>query len=68
MEKDWVQVYLTDKGYLAEILKDMLFDNDIQAIIMNKKDSAYVSIGDVELYVKKDDAVKAKFLIEKSEN
>jgi putative signal transducing protein len=64
MEKDWVPIYSTDKEYQAHIIKDMLKENGIDSVIFNKQDSAYVTIGNVEIYVKNDFAIKAKHLIE----
>ncbi len=48
--------------YKAELLKGLLTENEINAVIINKKDSAYL-FGEVELYVTTNDAVKAKHLI-----
>ena len=68
MEKDWVNIFTTDKYYLAEIIKDLLADNDINSVIMNKKDSSYLSFGEIEIYVKAENVIKSKFLINKVEN
>jgi len=65
MEKDWIFVFSTDKEYQAHIIIDMLKDNEIDAVIINKQDSAYITIGDAEVYVKNENAVKARHLIEK---
>ena len=62
MEKDWRVVYTTNKLYQAEMVKDILSENDIEAILLNKQDSLYL-IGDIEVYVKPDDVIKAKFII-----
>ena len=59
MEKDWVKVKAFDKVYLAEIAKEVLYDNDIQSVIMNKQDGSYLTFGDIEIYVAKENAVKA---------
>ena len=64
MEKDWVAIFSTDKEYQAHIVKDMLEENGINSVIINKQDSAYITIGEAEVYVKNDNAVKAKYLIE----
>ncbi|MCK4854138.1 MAG: DUF2007 domain-containing protein, partial [Bacteroidales bacterium] len=40
MEKDWVQIYSTDKMFQAEILKQVLADHEIEAVIINKMDSS----------------------------
>ena len=63
MEQDWQVVFTTDKEYQAEMIKALLEDNEIDAFIMNKKDSFYVTIGDIEILVKRDDLIKAKWII-----
>ena len=62
MEKGWVQVYSTDKMFQAEILKQVLSDNEIEAVIINKMDSSYKAFGEIEVYVKNDHVIKAKML------
>ena len=62
MEKDWVQVYSTDKMFQAEILKQVLADHEIEAVIINKMDSSYKSFGEIEIYVKNIHVIKAKML------
>lgn len=54
MEKDWKLVYSTDQLYKAEIAKDILADSEIEAIIINKKDSSYNSFGELEVFVNKE--------------
>jgi len=34
MEKDWVQIYSTDKMFQAEIFKQVLADHKIEAVII----------------------------------
>ena len=67
MENNWVKVYSTNQLYQAEITKAVLKDHDIDTVILNKQDSAYVPIGEVELYATKDNALKASHLIQKHE-
>ena len=62
MEKDWVQVYSTDKMFQAEILKQVLSDHEIEAVIINKMDSSYKSFGEIEIYVKNVHVIRAKML------
>ncbi len=62
MEKDWIQIYSTDKMFQAEILKQVLADHEIEAVIINKMDSSYKSFGEIEIYVKNDHVIKAKML------
>ena len=62
MEKGWVQVYSTDKMFQAEILKQVLSDHEIEAVIINKMDSSYKAFGEIEVYVKNDHVIEAKML------
>ena len=62
MEKGWVQVYTTDQMFRAEIFKRVLADHEIEAVIINKMDSAYKAFGEIEVYVKNDHVIKAKML------
>ncbi|MFA6403798.1 MAG: DUF2007 domain-containing protein [Salinivirgaceae bacterium] len=62
MESNWIIIFTTGKLYLAEMAKAILEDNDIEVIVMNKQDSFYL-IGDIEVYVKPEDVIRAKFLI-----
>lgn len=51
---DWKKVYTTGIDYLAELIKQVLEDNGIEAVIMNKKDIAYL-FGAIEVMVKAED-------------
>ena len=59
MEKDWKQVFLSGELYRAEIAKELLENNGINAVILNQKDSSYTSFGNVEVYVNSTDEEKA---------
>lgn len=67
MEKDWVLAYQTGQDYKAAMLKEVLADHNIEAVIMNKKDSSY-KFGDIEVYVNRKDILRAKMLVEKFES
>ena len=45
------------------MVRQMLSDHNIQSFLVNKQDSAY-KFGDVELYVNRDDVIRAKKLIQ----
>ncbi len=49
-------------SYKAELLKGLLNENEIEAVIINKKDSAYL-FGELELYVHVDQVIKARHII-----
>ncbi len=62
MEKNWVCIYNTSTLYIAEMAKDLLHEEEIDAVIINKKDSNY-QFGLMEIYVERDNAVKAKHIL-----
>lgn len=55
----WTSIFETDQLYRAEIMKGLLQDNGIQAIILNRKDSSYVMLGTVTVMVKEEEKQKA---------
>ncbi|MCF6351498.1 MAG: DUF2007 domain-containing protein [Cyclobacteriaceae bacterium] len=50
--------------YRAEIVKDILDQKGINAIILNKKDSAYYIFGQLEVHVKVESVINALKIIE----
>jgi len=68
MEDNWISIYSTDKPWQAELAKQVLFDNGIEAVIINKRDSSYLAFGEVEVYVSKEDAQKSKEFLKNIEN
>lgn len=47
----------------AEITKQMLEENNIKVVLLNKQDSSYLMFGCIELYVNKEQEEKAKSLL-----
>ncbi|MBS4014571.1 MAG: DUF2007 domain-containing protein [Bacteroidetes bacterium] len=66
MNDNWEKVYTSTFEHKVEIVKAVLENNDIESIILNKKDSFYL-MGEIELYVSKDDVIRAITIIEKEE-
>ena len=62
MKNDWSVVFSTNDIFKAEMIKNMLISNNIDAIIMNQKDSSYL-FGTAKIYTKKDDVEQAKKII-----
>lgn len=62
MEKDWVLIYSASKMYQAELLKEVLSENEIICDLINKKDSSFL-LGDIEVYVHNEDKEKALALV-----
>lgn len=69
MEKDWVKVFGSKSPFEAEIVKGMLLDNEIEAVLVNRQDSSFGSMlpGMDEVYVHTSNEVKARELIAASQ-
>ncbi len=68
MEDNWVSVFSTNQPYLADIVKQVLLENNIVSVVINKKDSSYTILGEVDVYVDRDHVIKAKSIIESIES
>ena len=62
MNNKWIEVYSTNDIFKAEVIKNMLISNNIEAIIMNQQDSSY-HFGTAKIYTKKENILKAKEII-----
>lgn len=60
---NWKRVYRTKNRINAEIVKDVLEDKGITAVIINKQDSAYVVLGEFEIHVQVDQVMEAVKII-----
>ncbi|MET1057622.1 MAG: DUF2007 domain-containing protein [Pedobacter sp.] len=67
MENNWVKVYTTQDPITAEIIKQGLIENEIAAVIMNKKDSSYQTFGTVDVMVSEADLEAADAYIKSTE-
>jgi Zn-dependent membrane protease YugP len=54
----WQKVYTDTQMHRAEIVRSILEENGLNAVMVNKKDAAYL-IGHYEVYVLPDDVLKA---------
>jgi hypothetical protein len=70
MEKGWVSVFSTNQEYIAELAKELLEENDIQLVLLNQKDSAHPNLfaGDIEILVKRENVIRAKYLLKELDN
>jgi type III secretory pathway lipoprotein EscJ len=55
MEKNWIKIYKSANFYQSEIVKQMLQQHHIEAVLLNKQDSSYRNFGNVEVYVHQED-------------
>lgn len=65
MSGDWVILGTFSEEYKAVLLEAALKEDEIPSVVINRKDSAYRFMGQVELYVKKDDYLKSRHILEK---
>jgi len=62
----WHIVYTSDQPHRVEIAKAVLHDSGIHAVEVNRKDSNYISLGEIELYVQEEEAPLAKVILEQN--
>ena len=62
MFENWIVIYSSTQLYEAEMVRSIMAENEIECVIMNKKDSTY-GFGEIEVYVPTTEAFKAKQLI-----
>ena len=60
---DWIKVYSSAQVYKCNILKAVLDEYNIAYRELNKKDSSYVFMGEMEIYVPAADEIFARLLI-----
>lgn len=63
MASDFNKIYQTGNPIEAEIIIQMLEENGINAVSMNKRDSSYQAFGVIEIYCPANDVVTALHLI-----
>ncbi len=62
-KQGWRKIYTTTLRQKAEIVKGALENEEIPAVILDKKDSSYQVFGEIELYVNPDHAEEAERII-----
>ena len=62
MAHDSVAVSWSPQPYRAELAKQVLEQSNIEAVLMNKRDSFY-HVGDIEVHVKQNNVIKAKNIL-----
>ncbi len=66
MEKDWQRVYATNQTYLVQIVQGILLEEGIKSVVINKQDAMYM-FGEIEIYVQRENVLRASHLIKRSE-
>ncbi len=68
MEDSWISIFSTPHPWQADIAKQILAENGIEAVVLNKQDSSYTVFGEIEVYVSQEYAEKSKELLKNIEN
>lgn len=63
---NWEVIYTTNQVYEADMVRNIMEDNGIECVIMNKQDSTY-RFGEIEVLVPNENVLSAKQLILKFE-
>ncbi|MDN3205014.1 putative signal transducing protein [Algoriphagus sediminis] len=61
--ENWVKVFEDDQLVRAEIVKGVLIQNEIPAVVLNKKESVYQVFGTYEVHVNRENVLSASNLI-----
>ena len=61
---DWTLVHKTTNTFRAELLRNELENQEIKAILINRKDSMYPLFGQANLYVEARNADIARVILE----
>lgn len=62
MAQNWTKIYTTSNPIAAELAKQVLEENGIEAVILNKQDSSY-HFGEVQVLVPEADTQAAQKLL-----
>ena len=65
MSDGWVKIGIFQEIYLVEMAISFLEEEGIICSILNKKDTSYIMIDEIELLVRNKNVMSAKYIIEK---
>ncbi len=60
---DWIKVFEDEQQVRAEIVKGVLIEKDIPAVVLNKKETVYQVFGTYEVHVNRENVLSATNLI-----
>ncbi|MBC7912648.1 MAG: DUF2007 domain-containing protein [Pyrinomonadaceae bacterium] len=66
MNEDWIKIFTSGDAFKAELVRQVLIENDIEAVLLNKQGYPY-NIGEAEVYVKPDRFDEATVILVQSE-
>ncbi|MXV49797.1 hypothetical protein GS399_02360 [Pedobacter sp. HMF7647] len=66
MENDWIKIYTSHDFYKSELIRQLLADHEMEAVLMNKQGFPYRH-GEVEVYIHQENFHQAIELIIKND-
>jgi hypothetical protein len=67
MDENWAKAYQSTQMIRAEIARELLEQNGIAAVIVNRKDSSYPIFGMCEVHVPAGDLTQAQIILNNEE-
>ena len=64
VERNWTKIFVSTDPNLVDLFIQLLEEQNIKSVAINKKDSSYTIFGNIELYVKDTDMEKSKEIID----
>jgi hypothetical protein len=64
---DWTHVFSSTSPQEAELVRGLLEANGIQAVVLDRRPSPYPQLGETEVYVVRDDVMRALYLVRKQQ-
>ncbi|MFC5627191.1 putative signal transducing protein [Algoriphagus winogradskyi] len=62
--ENWIKVFESAQQVRAEIVKGVLEEHQIQAVVLNKKETVYQIFGNYEVHVQRENMIAANNLIQ----
>lgn len=66
MEEGWIKIFASADFYKSELVRQVLIDHAIEAILINKQGFPY-QIGEAEVYIHEKNSIEAQKIITKNE-
>ena len=62
--ENWTKVFESEAQVRAEIVKGVLEDRGIQAVVLNKKETIYKIFGTYQVLVQREDSILASTIVQ----
>lgn len=62
--ENWIKIFETEAQVRAEIVKGVLEEHGIHAVVLNKKETVYRIFGTYHVLVQRDDSISASTIVQ----